>query len=191
MNTVVQAQIGFLSEITKDIVDSLPAVRAIILFGSCAKGQADSESDIDLLVLNDLGSQDDFDVSHVPVNGRTLEMTFVSTAAFQHDLEKGNPFALAVLRHGVALFDDGCVKELRDIAPPAPGREVVSAQVAAAKQRLSGGDLRAAATHALNARRLASNNLEVSCHLERLSPPATFNEDDVEEWIREVEEGLG
>lgn len=191
MNRVAQAQTGFLSEIAKDIVDSLPAVRAVILFGSCAKGQADSESDIDILVLNDLGSQDDFDVSHVPFNGRTLEITIVPTAAFQHDLEEGNPFALAVLRQGVQLYDDGCVQQLRNMAPPVPGREAVAAQVAAAKQRLYRGDLRAAATHALNARRLASNNLEVSCHLERLSPPATFNEDDVEEWIREVEKVLG
>lgn len=193
MNTVVKAQTGFLSEIAKDIVDRLPAVRAIILFGSYAKGQANSESDLDLLVLNnlDLGSQDDFDVSHVPLNGQTLEITLVPITAFQQDLKKGNPFALAVLRHGVELYDDGCVRELRDMAPPKPAREAVLAQVAAAKERLSRGDLRAAATYALNARRLAANNVEVSCHLERLSPPATLNLEDVEGWIREVEENVG
>jgi hypothetical protein len=179
-----------LSELVKEMVGQLPAVRAVILFGSHAKGRAATHSDIDLLVVRDAVVEDGFEVSHIPFNGHTIEVTFASTSVLRADAERGAPFVLAVLRHGFGLYDDGCVEELRQRAAPQPGEAFIREQVARAKARLAQRDLRAAATYALNAKRLLANNVDLSCHLEALSPPASLAFEDVEQWIREVEEGL-
>jgi hypothetical protein len=179
-----------LSELVKEVVGQLPAVRAVILFGSHAKGRAAPHSDVDLLVIRDAAVEDGFDVAHIPFNGLTVEVTFASTSVLRADAERGAPFVLAVLRHGIGLYDDGCVEELRQRAAPRPGEAFIREQVARAKARLAQRDLRAAATYALNAKRLLANNVDLSCHLEALSPPGDFAFGDVEVWIREAEEGL-
>jgi hypothetical protein len=179
-----------LSELVKEMVSQLPAVRAVILFGSHAKGSAATHSDIDLLVIRDAAVEDGFDVSHFPFNGFTVEVTFASITVVRADAERGAPFVLAVLRHGIGLYDDGCVEELRQRAARHPGQAFIRTQVARAKERLAQRDLRAAATYALNAKRLLANDVDLSCHLEALSPPADLAFRDVELWIREAEEGL-
>jgi predicted nucleotidyltransferase len=174
-----------------DLLSDVPGVRAAVLFGSYATGHAQADSDIDLLVVRDSEDGDEFEVSHQPFDGTTLELTFVSSAALERDLREGLPFALAVLRHGVDLWGHAYLEQLRSIAPPEPAPRHVRAQAAAARRRLRQGDLRGAATYALNAKRLASNNLGVSCHLERLSPPSPLTEGLVGGWIEEVESRYG
>ena len=186
---MVQKELYCLIEgMVHDIVRQLRGVRAVILFGSCAKGNPRWDSDIDLLVLVDHPKCEGFEVSHHPLGEKTVELTVASLELFRQELKAGNPFVLSVLQHGVVLYDDDCFEELKGGAAACPGDNFIFSQVAAARERLERGELRAAATYALNAQRLLENNLNLSWHLENLiGREITLEAQIVERWVKEME----
>lgn len=177
-----------LKEMVYDIVHQLGGVKAVVLFGSCAKGNPRWDSDIDLLVLVDQPEYEEFEVSHHPLGEETVELTVASLELFRQELKEGNPFALSVLRHGIALHDDDCFEELKKIAASCPGEKFIFSQVSAARERLERGELRAAVTYALNAQRLLENNLDLSWHLENLiGREITLDAQIAERLVKEAE----
>lgn len=181
-----------LQGVVDELVDEIPALSAVVLFGSWAKGTAGPDSDIDLLVVGDFTQTDACEVCHRPLDGTTVEMTMMGIRTLLDDLRRGHPFALAIVRDGVALHDAGVMARLRRAAADRPGRSYIGSYLRLARERLGQGDLRAAATSIINARRLLQNNVSISCHLEALlgGEPAPGLE-TVSRWLQETEEAVG
>lgn len=181
-----------LQRIVDELLEELPGLRAIVLFGSFAKGAAGAESDIDLLVVGDFARVEGCEVSHRPLDGRTVEITVLGVRAFLDDLRRGRPFALSVIRDGEVLYDAGVMARMRRAAAPAPGKDFILSYLALAKQRLAQGDLRAAATSIINARRLLRNDVSLSSHLESLLPHQSMPDPGtLRRWVRETEQMVG
>lgn len=92
------------------IVWNEKAVTDVILFGSVARGEAAVESDVDLLVL--VGDAEGwvvrqrlYDVVYpvILALGVDVSLIVVDRKLFIRMVEKGDPFALSVLRDGVQL----------------------------------------------------------------------------------------
>jgi len=95
-------------------------VEAIILYGSVARAENRSDSDIDILVLG----KEKFDwkrVSEIAYeidsenNFSTLiSPTFYSTEEFERNALHGSFFARRVLKEGVVLYDNGSYERIRN-----------------------------------------------------------------------------
>lgn len=105
-------------ELTSESVRSLGGrICAVVLYGSVARGEAASESDIDVLVIGDPEAEDALlDISYeVDLRNNTATSVFFSAPEdFERHLKLGSPFAEEVLNSGVALHDDGTFKRLRE-----------------------------------------------------------------------------
>jgi len=95
-------------------------VEAIILYGSVARAESRSDSDIDILVLGTRKS-DWKRVSEIAYeidsgnNFSTLiSPTFYTTEEFERNALHGSFFARRVLKEGVVLYDNGNYKRIRN-----------------------------------------------------------------------------
>ncbi|MGQ9719285.1 MAG: nucleotidyltransferase domain-containing protein [Nitrososphaerales archaeon] len=95
-------------------------VEAIILYGSVARAESRSDSDIDILVLGTRKS-DWKRVSEIAyeVDSRNnfstlISPTFYTTEEFERNALHGSFFARRVLKEGVVLYDNGSYKRIRN-----------------------------------------------------------------------------
>ncbi|XAH24642.1 nucleotidyltransferase domain-containing protein [Xylophilus sp. GW821-FHT01B05] len=88
-----------------------------LIFGSVARGTETASSDIDLLVLADLGFADVVKATY-PAQaalGREINPVVYSAAEFQRRLQEGDPFVLDVLAHP-KIFLRGTEHDLGQLA---------------------------------------------------------------------------
>ncbi|MDI6904461.1 MAG: nucleotidyltransferase domain-containing protein [Candidatus Bathyarchaeia archaeon] len=86
-------------------------IRSIILFGSYAKGEHDSLSDVDVLTLSDCADHEHM-VEEKARKARhrwraRLEVHFLPSEEFLRLCREGNAWLLCVFRDGIILHDDG------------------------------------------------------------------------------------
>ncbi len=111
-------------EFTRRLVEKCPAVQAIILYGSVARGEANEDSDIDLLVLVDIDSRvlqeealtiaieigDEFEVFVQEIVERVSD--------FRSRAVEGYPWQRTIARMGWPLFDRGVFARIKEALPP-------------------------------------------------------------------------
>jgi predicted nucleotidyltransferase len=97
------------------------SVHAVVLYGSVARGAADEDSDIDVLVLSSDGAPDRDQMIEISEsidfeNGyRTFLIATGMTPGKLTDLSRGGfPIAQAIFTEGVALYDDGTFERIRE-----------------------------------------------------------------------------
>ena len=105
-----------LEDFTKKASDFIPEIQSIVLFGSGARGQATSRSDIDVLVLVSNYQEERFkklmdsvDRLASEVSGRhpaKLVPILMMTKDFEQGLRDKKRFAVDVLRDGIVLFGE-------------------------------------------------------------------------------------
>jgi len=85
-------------------------VTDIILFGSVARGTATVESDVDLLILVENADgwvvrQRLYDLIYpiIPALGVDISLIVIDKKRFMSMVERGDPFALSIMREGVQL----------------------------------------------------------------------------------------
>lgn len=84
-----------------------PGIRAVLLFGSWARGDFEGASDIDLLVLTDPGVPPRaFDTATLPDAAR-LDVVMVDAMAHAAAAGSGDPFHARVAREAVPLWATG------------------------------------------------------------------------------------
>jgi predicted nucleotidyltransferase len=93
-------------------------IHSIVLFGSVARGEATNDSDIDLLVIADGGSETKDRIQHVAndislENEVLSELTTFSTESFRTEVRMRSWFASDVLMQGRVLTDDGTYGSFR------------------------------------------------------------------------------
>jgi len=106
-----------LEDFRKKASDFIPEIQSVVLFGSIARGQATSRSDIDIMVLvpNYEGDRfkslmDSIDELASEVSGRhpaKLVPVVMSTKDFEQSLRDNKRFATDVLKDGILLFGEG------------------------------------------------------------------------------------
>jgi len=115
-----------LTNLVSDLVRETEGVKAAVLFGSYATGQAGDASDVDLLVATEKEWEDGIEVSHELIDGWTVELTFVGRATLEADAREGNPFALSALKHGKVLHDDGTWRRIQAVRAPCVSRRCIA-----------------------------------------------------------------
>lgn len=111
-----------LQELTARLVHELgDQLCAVVIYGSVARGEADSQSDIDLLLIGPAEPPFRDRVSYlryqVDLHYETLTTLLHRTPQqVSEALQAGSDFIRAILAEGVALYDDGTFRELRDHA---------------------------------------------------------------------------
>lgn len=107
----------FRDRVVKELGDR---INAIIVYGSVARGKAGKDSDIDVLIVgrdrevrskvSEIGYEIDYENSFE---------TFITPAYYtkeeiEHRIQVGSPFIYEVLKDGVAVYDDGTFKGIRE-----------------------------------------------------------------------------
>jgi predicted nucleotidyltransferase len=92
------------------LVDSLKRYRPqrIILFGSAARGQADADSDLDILVIKD--TQEPFvqrleEMARLCPDGIHADILVYTSQEIQAMMDEGNPFIANALREGEVIYE--------------------------------------------------------------------------------------
>jgi len=84
-------------------------IDAIIVYGSVARGEANLDSDIDILILGNKKEEIRDKVSkirtHNDLKYETLTtLTYLTQDEFEERLEKGEPFLKEIIREGFAIY---------------------------------------------------------------------------------------
>lgn len=80
-------------------------VKAVYLFGSYARNQADEWSDIDLAVLTDKFQGDSFDFRFLLTKiARNIDSDIEPHPYLAKEFNYSNPFAAQILKHGEKVF---------------------------------------------------------------------------------------
>jgi len=112
-----KALVNFRDRVLKDLGDR---VNAIVVYGSVARGKYREDSDIDVLIVGsdkeikskvseisyEIDYENSFETFITPVNYTKEEI--------EHRIKVGSPFIYEVLKDGVALYDDGTFKGIRE-----------------------------------------------------------------------------
>lgn len=98
--------IAALKEVIEQTVD--PAVQAVLLFGSIARGDATVDSDIDLAVITDLDWQGQVRLEDTVRTrlGNDCDVLAFTSAEFTQLTHDSEPVVSDILRHGIALIGD-------------------------------------------------------------------------------------
>lgn len=90
--------------------------RALILFGSRARGQHTEESDADVCLIAEDLPEDLFQRRYPAPSGyRRLSVFGFHPQEFLQQLRQGNPFTLEIMYEGVILYDDGFLRQAREV----------------------------------------------------------------------------
>ena len=94
------------------LLDALKSYRPqkVILFGSAARGEADAESDVDVLVIKE--TQEPFidrleAMANLCPPGVYADIFVYTPAEIQNMLEEQNPFIIRALREGKVIYEAG------------------------------------------------------------------------------------
>jgi predicted nucleotidyltransferase len=104
------------------LVEEIPEVQAVVLYGSVARDEADEDSDIDMLVLVDRSTKA-LERRIVELAWQTdergvmLQVIVEDVPYFRSWLEQGSPLERTIARMGVALFDRGAFAGIRKLVP--------------------------------------------------------------------------
>lgn len=90
--------------------------RAVVLFGSRAKGQHTEESDADICLISDDLPEDVFRRRYPAPSGyRFLSIFGFRPREVLELLRRANPFVLDIVHEGKLLYDDGFFQEVREV----------------------------------------------------------------------------
>lgn len=138
-------------EFARRLVEALPEVEAIVLYGSVARGEAHQDSDIDVLVLTEgeskalqerawaIGQEID-DELHV-----FTQVAMENVSDFRARAEMGYPWERTIARMGQPLFDRGAFASIHaalprvreEQAPYRPSQQVIEDLLQSADQALA------------------------------------------------------
>jgi predicted nucleotidyltransferase len=110
-------------------------IYCIVLFGSTARQDATSDSDIDLLLITD-GSQDTKRRIHEVSYDIDLEndvfthLVFYRAQRFADEVRTRSYFADDILKEGIVLYDDGTLQRIRGEVPPPVARVLAESRPA-------------------------------------------------------------
>jgi len=95
-------------------------INAIIVYGSVTRGEAGEESDIDVLIVGrdkeirskimEIGYEIDYENRFETF----ITPVYYTKEEIEHRIKVGSPFIYEVLKDGVALYDDGTFKRIRE-----------------------------------------------------------------------------
>lgn len=148
-------------EFSRRIVERRQEVQAVILYGSVARGEANEDSDVDLVILADT------DANVLQEEALTLAMeigeefkVFVqevveSVSDFRSRAVEGYPWQRTIARMGQPLFDRGVFAQIKDALPPPPRIAEEGTPYRASREAID--DCLASAEEALTAARLLLN----------------------------------
>lgn len=96
-----------LEKITQQIIEKYRPDK-IILFGSAARGDWNSDSDADLLIIKKdtphYGCDRIRELSRILERDIPLDLFIYRPEEFNHGIERGDPFLKAILREGKVLY---------------------------------------------------------------------------------------
>lgn len=107
----------FRDGVVKELGD---CIDAIVVYGSVARGKAREDSDIDVLIVErdkDVRSrvlEIGYDVDYENDFETFITSIYLTRDELEHRVMVGSPFIYEVLRDGVALYDDGTFKRIRE-----------------------------------------------------------------------------
>jgi uncharacterized protein (UPF0332 family)/predicted nucleotidyltransferase len=116
-------------EVASRLVQAVPGIEAIVLYGSVARGEAGEDSDIDLLVLTSIPARPVEEQVRALVSGldaerRTFTQAIVETVEeYRSRVEMGYPLERTAARMGQALYDRGAFASVRAALAPRTGEE--------------------------------------------------------------------
>ncbi len=95
-------------------------INAIIVYGSVERGEAREESDIDVLIvgrnkeIRSKVSEISYEVDYENSFETFITPVYYTKEEIEHRIKVGSPFIYEVLKDGVALYDDGTFKGIRE-----------------------------------------------------------------------------
>jgi len=133
-----QAAQELAARVTRELSDE---IHAVILYGSVARGEARSQSDIDVLLIARHGDhirarvaalEEDVDAQH----GYSTFLTsiYLTLAELKHLGAEGSRLIMDVLHEGIVLYDDGSFAHVREEILAA-GRRNVGRRAVHARER--------------------------------------------------------
>jgi len=111
-----KALMAFRDRVVKELGDR---IYVIVVYGSVARGEAKEDSDIDVLIVGRDGeirrrvSEIGYDIDYKNSFETFITPVYYTREEFEHRIRVGSPFIYEVLKDGVALYDDGTFKGIR------------------------------------------------------------------------------
>ncbi len=107
----------FRDRVVKELGDR---INAIIVYGSVARGEAGEESDIDVLIvgkdkeIRSMITEISYEIDYENRFETFITPVYYTKEEIEHRIKIGSPFIHEVLKDGVALYDDGIFKRIRE-----------------------------------------------------------------------------
>jgi len=111
-----KALMAFRDRVVRELGDR---IYVIVVYGSVARGEAKEDSDIDVLIVGRNGeirrrvSEIGYDIDYENGFETFITPVYYTREEFEHRIRVGSPFIYEVLKDGVALYDDGTFKGIR------------------------------------------------------------------------------
>ena len=111
-----KALIAFRDRVVRELGDR---IYVIVVYGSVARGEAKEDSDIDVLIVGRNGeirrrvSEISYDIDYENSFETFITPVYYTREEFEQRIRVGSPFIYEVLKDGVALYDDGTFKGIR------------------------------------------------------------------------------
>ncbi len=112
-----KALTDFRNRVVKELGDR---IESIVVYGSVARGEAGEDSDIDVLIvgrdkeIRSRISEIGYDVDYGNKFETFITLIYFTREEFEHRIRVGSPYIYEVLKEGVALYDDGTFKGIRE-----------------------------------------------------------------------------
>jgi len=151
----------------ENLIDSVPDLETVVLFGSSISKTKKIPGDIDLLALK-RNAKPQLDVFHELLDNKTLEVTVIDIDKFERELRAGHPFALNIVRNGLPLYDRGLWNNYLRYKSKQPGQRFIASYLNKARKLLKEKRLPAATIYVLNALLLSQNKVDLSHKLDNL-----------------------
>lgn len=172
----------------ENLIDSIPDLETIVLFGSSVSKFERIPRDVDLLVLK-RNAKPQLDVFHEFLDKKILEITVIDIDKFERELRAGHPFALNIVRNGVPIYDKDLWNSYLRYKSKQPGQRFIASYLNKATKLLKEKRLPAAAIYVLNALLLSQNKVDLSYKLDNLKEKTdvkNINEEILTNILKEV-----